>query len=272
MSSSTYPCCKGSQQQGFTLMELIIVVAIILILVGLLVPTLSRARASGKRVYCANNLKVLHRANQMYADEHGEYVAAASDMCGANRNRWHGERSSASRPFDGSEGPLAPYLGGEGRVRSCPSFRRFSASSGANAFEASCGGYGYNAIGVGSQTYLQGYGSEAMARGMATTDIQNPCRTVMFSDCAFPQPYGNNPTHLIEYSFVEPYHWVFSPGEESSYRADPSMHFRHGGRANVVWCDGHVSSEKMETMAEDHFSKWNIGWCGSDDNSLFDPN
>jgi prepilin-type processing-associated H-X9-DG protein len=93
----------------------------------------------------------------------------------------------------------------------------------------------------------------------------------MFADCAFPQPYGPNPTYLIEYSFAEAYHWVFQPGEETSYRADPSIHFRHRDQANVVWCDGHVSSERLQTEAGGYFSEWDLGWFGPADNSLFDP-
>lgn len=256
---------------AFTLIELLVVIAILGLLAGLLLPALIAAREAARRVYCANNLRQLYLANLMYAGDHGRYVPAAADIFSQNLRRWHGVRSGAGDPFDGSRGPLAPYLGPSGKIRRCPSFHAFNTASGANTFEASCGGYGYNATGVGSETYLKGYCIEAMQRGMDPATIKDPSHTVMFCDCAFPQPYGGNPTYLIEYSFAEAYHWVFVPGEETDYRADPSIHFRHRGRANVVWCDGHVSAETMETMAEYHFTKWDIGWFGPDDNSLFDP-
>jgi prepilin-type N-terminal cleavage/methylation domain-containing protein/prepilin-type processing-associated H-X9-DG protein len=256
---------------GFTLIELLVTIGIIGILAGLLLPVLSSAKESARRIYCANNLRQLYFANTMYADDNGCYVPAAPDIFTTNLRRWHGVRSSIREPFDGTRGPLVPYLGGSNKIRRCPSFREYSTNYVDNAFEASCGGYGYNAIGVGSETYLKGYRREAMYRGMSPAVIKSPEHTVMFCDCAFPQPYGNNPKYLIEYSFAEPYHWVFSPGTESQFRADPSIHFRHRGVANVVWCDGHVSSERMETKAEQHFTKMDIGWFGPPNNSLFDP-
>jgi prepilin-type processing-associated H-X9-DG protein len=119
-------------------------------------------------------------------------------------------------------------------------------------------------------TYKLGYTAEAMRKGQRPSAIESPVHTVMFADCAFPQPYGN-PRYVIEYSFAEPYHWVFLPGLESGNRAEPSIHFRHRGKANVVWCDGHVSSEKMTLEGSASFTAWDVGWFGPPDNSLFDP-
>jgi len=258
-------------RDAFTLIELLVVMAVIGILASLTFSTMSAAREAGRRASCANNLRQLYLANMLYAEDHGHYVAASPDIIGPNLRRWHGVRSSGNLPFDGARGPLVRYLGHSGAIRRCPSFARYRTENADNAFEAACGGYGYNAVGVGSEIYVMGFSQRAMERGMSPGMIRDPAHTVMFCDCAFPQPYGNNPTYLIEYSFAEPCRWVFSPGVESGYRPDPSIHFRHRGRANVVWCDGHISAEPLETRAEDHFTRWEIGWFGPDNNSLFDP-
>jgi prepilin-type processing-associated H-X9-DG protein len=254
------------RQTGFSLVELLVVIGIVIILMGLLFPVMRKMHASGQRAFCANNLRQLYRANIMYADENGGFVPAASDMWGSeNNHRWHGSRESGNDPFDDSKGPLSPYLGKDGRITHCPAFSGAVKSTSKHAFESNCGGYGYN-VGVGSLISILGNGSQAMKEGMNPADLQHPANTVMFADCALSQPYGSKPKYLIEYSFAEPYYHFGTRSQPY-----PSIHFRHNGLANVVWCDGHVSSEKMTHSSAKHFKKFNLGWFGPADNSLFVP-
>ncbi len=97
--------------------------------------------------------------------------------------------------------------------------------------------------------------------------FKSPARTVAFADCALAAD------GLVEYSFVEPPEWPDFPG----YRPDPSIHFRHDGRANVCLLDGHVSANTRS------FTAWSgaypsdpdalaLGWFGdqNDANDAFD--
>lgn len=236
---------------AFTLLELLVVIAVVMILAALLMPALHSARERARRAYCSQNLRQLHLANTLYAEDHGHYVAAAADGYGANLQRWHGTRPRIGRPFDG-RGPLMPYLDDIGMIRRCPSFQGMTDVP--NAFEANCGGYGYNNLGVGSTiTRNRDNLHEAVRRGMPPDAIQNPSRTLMFADAAFPQPY-HHPTHLIDYSFIEPQTF---PG---GWDAMPSLHFRHGGHVNLVWCDGHVSTRTQTVSYNVAFDEFNIGW------------
>ena len=63
---------------GFTLIELMIVIAIIAILAAILVPNFIRARAQGQLTACKSNLKNIGTAMEMYStDWSGKYPTSA---------------------------------------------------------------------------------------------------------------------------------------------------------------------------------------------------
>jgi prepilin-type N-terminal cleavage/methylation domain-containing protein len=55
------------RRRGFTLVELLVVIGIIMILIGLLTPTISRSRAQARTVVCRNQLRQLGMALTEYA-------------------------------------------------------------------------------------------------------------------------------------------------------------------------------------------------------------
>ena len=61
----------------FTLLELLIVIAIIGILASMLLPALRTARESAKTIQCSGNMKQYGLAFRMYAGDYNDYMASA---------------------------------------------------------------------------------------------------------------------------------------------------------------------------------------------------
>jgi len=71
---STIMNTRPKLQRAFTLIELLVVIAIIAILAGMLLPSLSRAKATAQSIACLNNLKQLQLAWIMYPDDHNQLL------------------------------------------------------------------------------------------------------------------------------------------------------------------------------------------------------
>lgn len=73
---------NGNNAQGFTLIELMIVVAIIAFLAAIAVPQYFKYQMRARQAEAAMNLASLHTAMQAYFAEHGEYTTVLTGKDG----------------------------------------------------------------------------------------------------------------------------------------------------------------------------------------------
>lgn len=118
----TYPqaACRGlggiETRAGFTLVELLVVVGIVTVLIALLLPALTKARAQAYQVACLSNLRQIGTSFFLYTGTSKGWFPAPA-MAGSPQPEdwvhWEANRNPA-------EGTLVPYLGTDMRVLMCP--------------------------------------------------------------------------------------------------------------------------------------------------------
>jgi len=228
--------CKGCifSRGGFTLVELLVVIALIGILAALLLPTLSRSKQFAQRIKCVSNLRQLGFAAQTYwSDNEGCCFYAVPASTNGGQLWWFGWLQSpgagvgeGQRAFDLSAGVLHVYLH-DSDVRLCPSLNFQSPQFKLKATNVVCS-YGYNKnLSPGSVTQLP----------FPISKVRRPTEIALLADAAqvndFQAPASSDNPMLEEFYYVD---------TNTSY---PNGHFRHLQRADVVFCDGHVGDEKM---------------------------
>lgn len=210
---------------GFTLIELLAVVAVIAVLAAMLLPTLSRAKGAVRQVWCVSNLRQLALAGQLYWDDNaGSAFRWRAGATNGGQIYWFGwiqDGAEGQREFDVKRGALYPYLGGRG-VEVCPAFNYTALELKAKATGASYG-YGYNLA----------LSSAAHDPPVNVAKIHSPSRTVFLADSA--QVNTFQPPASPEHPMLEEFYYVNT--------TEPTVHFRHAGRASAAFCDGHVGPE-----------------------------
>jgi len=208
-----------------------VVIAIVAILAALLLPALSRSRASAWRADCASNLRQLGLAAELYWDDnkgscfrwsYGPTNGGWTYWLG-----WIGPGPEGQRPLDLSVGVLYPYLQGS-NVRLCPSLNYALAQFKLKTDQASCG-YGYNLSLSSSQ--------------LNVSQIKQPAGLALFADAAQINDFQAPASHSNP--MIEEWYYLDVQTNSSSRAYYPNGHFRHGQKANVVFCDGHVGVETM---------------------------
>ena len=233
---------RKNKNSAFTLTELLVVIAIVAILAALLLSAIPQAKARAQRIQCANNLHQLGLGLQVFlSNNHGypsEYAKVNADYPGT----W--DMQLEFYGLDISKPKTNWYATG---VWLCPSAQwNKNINFPKDAIQAS---YSYNLYGAT-------YGSRANALGLCGHYEKS---SGVYAPIAESEVISPSDMMAIGDSFDAGV--VFMRDDLNDLLRYGNTLTRHQGKANVVFCDGHVESPTLQFLFADTsdaaLSRWN---------------
>ncbi|MGI5869899.1 MAG: H-X9-DG-CTERM domain-containing protein [Kiritimatiellia bacterium] len=244
------PAVASDSLRAFTLVEMLVVMGVVAVLVGMTTSTISAVRDAAKSAKCASNLSMMAKAALTYANDHHGQFPWASRRVKGEFVCW-----DFITGRDGSVRPGEMWDGyGIASVMQCPAYSDGKANWKDNPYT----GYNYNCSYIGK---VEGDPGRRTSPARLA-QIQDPARTALFGD----GQYGGGANKFMR----APVRQVAADGSGKSVRLAGTQGFRHRGKTNVAFCDGHVESlaQPYQYGGAEGFTAPNCGFL-SPDNRLY---
>ncbi len=243
------------RSKAFTLVELLVVIAIIAILAAILFPVFGRARENGRRTSCQSNLKQIGIGLLQYVQDYDEKLPASfygttagADKTTRTKYKW----------MDA----IFPYVKSE-QLFICPSepnaAYKYSGNLGVTEESDDYGSYGQNGTyskNGDAYTPPRSSNSGATPYLVSLSQLASASQTVWVTDINSRQgtdrSYGilwvdENDAKISANPIKTPADDATIP---SGWRQIEKIAERHLSTTNVLYCDGHVKAQKLETLAD----------------------
>ena len=233
---------------SFTLVELLVVISIIVLLIGILLPALSRSRKAARRIVCASRMRQISLAFDLYSADWDDVIITAKDIRTAQNGQcaWNFE--------------LLPYIC-ESRDKDFDTAKLWFCPEDKDPFPL---GYGSYPHGIGLTSFaLNGVYEPARAirlgpaGGFKKISIKQPSGCMLMAETSYNgQIYDRDSSALRSrgiYLTLDGHHRRTSG-------------FYHNGSMNLIFVDGHIDNikgfrcEPLNSGITDDWLRKNMFW------------
>lgn len=260
-----------NKKSGLTLIEVLVVMAVIALLSTIAIPVMQKSKQQGKSLICANNLKQLGLALSIYAQENGHFPEG---FCG-NPDCHPGLSLQDSQQLGISLNDdwrgfwwfnfIADFTGGDVAKQDgilwCPSRNILESSTPENIL---LGNYGVN---YSICKITMNSAAEFSGMPLRTDQVKSPSGKLLVMDSGYaliswkvfaPDPAINSPLMAFELPKRQDAYYLpgapvnrirFDGGSIHEDQRSDAFDGRHSfGRFNAVFADGHVDKKSPESV------------------------
>lgn len=226
----------STRKTEFTLIELLIVIAIIAILAGMLLPALSRARDTAKSISCVNNIKQLGISMNSYVNDNDSYLPPS--IITYSGSNWIWGKVLAETGYVNQKSVI--YNPTEKSLL-CPA----SNVTTNNRVVYEQGHYGMNKF------ISYSIGNTADHLWLKLGSLRSPSSKILMFDSGTSYLHYGQITGPALNSFYMPgatANLSITWSQNNYKNSDDAYNGRHQKKINLLWCDGHVGSDKADNL------------------------